>query len=120
MTPEEMRADALERVTRARQKLTDTAFTDNERAQVEIVLDGINGLVLNALANALEQINPKIARTRARVMVEEAARHADALRRAAAKGYAKNDWTEFDQLVDASGGDSTGSTVGGESVDPLG
>lgn len=114
MTPDEMRATAKALVTGAVTRLKAANLTEAEQVQVAVITDQVNGFVLASLADAIESLNPDAKAKRAKQLLAEYSAREDALRKAAAKGYSKNDWSDFDKLVDGVSDDTgSGTTVAG-------
>jgi hypothetical protein len=108
MTPDEMRAKAKELVQGAQKQIAGANLSPAELVQVAAITDQVNAYTLVTFADFMEASNPDVRKARAAKILK----WNDSVRKAAAKGYAKNDWSEFDSLVDAglpNGGEAGGN-----------
>lgn len=106
MTPDEMRATAKSLVTGAVTRLKAATLTEAEQVQVAVITDQVNGFTLATLADVIDSLNPDAKAQRAKQLLAAYSAREDALRKAAAKGYSKHDWSDFDKLVDGIDGDT--------------
>lgn len=102
MTPDEMRTKARALYDDAKKRLTTAALGAAIETQVAVTVDQTAATILAVLADVVETLNPDAKALRAKQVLAEFAAKNDALRKAAAKGYKDNDWTDFNRLVDAS------------------
>lgn len=100
MTPDDMRAKAKDLFAAAGKRLADANLGASIETQVAVTVDQTAATVMALLADISETMNPDVKAKKAKQILAESIAKNDALRKAAAKGFGKNDWSEFDRLVD--------------------
>lgn len=97
MTPDEMRATAKQLVQGAQKRIADATLTASEQVVIAVITDQVNAFTLASLADFFELTNPDLRKARAKRILN----YNDALRKAAAVAFSKDDWSEFDKLIAA-------------------
>lgn len=100
MTPDEMRAKAKELYEDSKKRLTTANLGANIEIQIAVTADQTAATMMAVLADVVETLNPDAKASRVKEYLAEMSAKNDALRKAAAKGFSKNDWSDFDRIVD--------------------